>query len=83
MKEALEGWKETDDYLWEMRIENIVLSNANSMKDNFSIMHLSSENALHWVEHFYPTMHISQELVCPYHKIVNGEPVSVIDKSYV
>lgn len=61
LSEARECWKKTNDDLWETCLENFELSKkyANSMKDSFSILQVSFENALQQMQFFNPTIHIS------------------------
>lgn len=47
------------------------------MEFDFSIVHNSFEIVLYQVEHFYPTVHISRELVHPNRKIMYGVPIFV------
>lgn len=65
LKETREGWKKTEDDLWQMRPKILCLAKeyTKAMSDGFSIVHVSFKNALYKVENFYPQMHISREKV--------------------
>lgn len=83
LRKAREGWKKTKDDLRESLIKNISLAkeHAKEVNDGYSAMHVSFENALNQVEHFYPIVHISWELVLLDLEMVNVELVFVMDDS--
>lgn len=60
-----------------MRLKNISLDKefVKGMEDGFYIMHVSLENTLKLMEHFYPEMHISWEKVHPDQKMLDGNSI--------